>query len=51
MGNLGATTFGMEKAAITVEESVNGLVKAFDSATRETHGGRMWSWEGRELSW
>ena len=51
LGNLGAEAFGYEKAAITVEESVGGMVRVIDAATRETHGGKLWSWEGGEVPW
>ena len=51
MGNYGAKAFGAEKAAITVEESVTGLIKVIDAATRETHGGKLWAYNGRQLPW
>ncbi|KAL9617887.1 MAG: hypothetical protein Q9160_007375 [Pyrenula sp. 1 TL-2023] len=49
MGNAGAKMFGLEKAEITLEESVNGMGKVFDAATRETHGGKMWVYDGRDV--
>ena len=48
-GNPGARLFGFEKAALTVEQSVEGLIKVFDAATRETHGGKLWVWDGRQV--
>ena len=51
LGNLGAEAFGYEKAAISVEESVRGMIKVVDAATRETHGGKLWSWEGGVVPW
>ncbi len=51
LGNLGAEAFGLEKAAITVEQSVTGMIKVIDVATRETHGGKLWTWEGRQVPW
>ena len=37
LGNLGAEAFGYEKAAITVQQSVTGMIKVIDAATRQTH--------------
>jgi len=51
LGNLGAAAFGYEKAAITVDQSVGGVIKVIDAATRETHGGKMWVWEGKQVPW
>ncbi|PSS12787.1 hypothetical protein M430DRAFT_106153 [Amorphotheca resinae ATCC 22711] len=51
LGNDGAKAFGVEKAAITVEESAAGLIKVIDAATRETHGGKLWVWDGRQVPW
>ncbi|KAG8160907.1 hypothetical protein KVR01_009171 [Diaporthe batatas] len=52
MGNLGArTVLGMEKASIGVDESCDGVVKVIDTATKESHGGRFWDFEGKSLTW
>lgn len=51
LGNQGAEFFGYEQAAITVEQSVTGVIKVIDAATRETHGGKLWTWEGRQMPW
>lgn len=51
LGNRGATYFGLEKAAITTKQSVEGMIKVFDVATRETHGGKMWVWDGKQVAW
>lgn len=51
MGNNGAVLFGLEKAAITTKQSVEGMIKVFDVATRETHGGKLWVWDGRQVPW
>ncbi|KAG0154623.1 hypothetical protein PDIDSM_191 [Penicillium digitatum] len=37
LGNRGANSFGVEKAAITVEESASGVVKVIDASTLQTH--------------
>ncbi|KOS44771.1 hypothetical protein ACN38_g4335 [Penicillium nordicum] len=41
LGNRGADAFGIEKAAITVEESVTGVVEVIDASTLETHSGKL----------
>ncbi|KEY73079.1 hypothetical protein S7711_06151 [Stachybotrys chartarum IBT 7711] len=51
LGNRGARTFAMDKAAITVEESVQGVVNVIDASTKETHGGKLWKWTGEEEPW
>ena len=51
MGNLGAEAFGLEKAAITVQQSVTRMIKVIDAATRKTHGGKLWAYDGREVPW
>ncbi|KAI1078844.1 NAD(P)-binding protein [Whalleya microplaca] len=42
---------GWEKATVTVEDSTEGIVKVIDVATRETHGGKMWTYAGSEVPW
>ncbi|EAQ90267.1 hypothetical protein CHGG_02202 [Chaetomium globosum CBS 148.51] len=51
IGDRGAHAFGIEKAAITVDESVNGIIKVIDAATQETHSGRLWAYTGNEVPW
>lgn len=51
LGNRGAEYFGHEKAAITIEQSVTGMVQVIDAATRETHSGKMWVWDGHQARW
>ncbi|OTB00905.1 hypothetical protein M426DRAFT_65010 [Hypoxylon sp. CI-4A] len=51
MGDRGAHAFGQEKAAITVDESVNGIIKVVDAASRETHSGKIWVYTGKESAW
>jgi norsolorinic acid ketoreductase len=51
LGNRGADAFGYEKAAITVDESANGIIKVIDAATRETHSGKLWVYKGEEVPW
>ncbi|KAK3397590.1 hypothetical protein B0T20DRAFT_479789 [Sordaria brevicollis] len=49
MGNAGARAFGLEEATGDPEESVKGMVKVIDAATRETHSGKMWLAEGKTV--
>ncbi|KAK3311862.1 hypothetical protein B0H66DRAFT_614621 [Apodospora peruviana] len=49
MGNSGARHFGMEKAWVTVEDSVNGIVKFIDEGTRESVSGKFLQYDGEEL--
>ncbi|KAL3421809.1 aflatoxin biosynthesis ketoreductase nor-1 [Phlyctema vagabunda] len=51
LGNAGAVVFGLEKASITVEESVTGVVKLIDGATREKTSGRFLNYTGEEFPW
>jgi hypothetical protein len=51
MGNRSARTIGLEKAYITVDESCNGIVQLIDAATKDSHGGKFWDNEGKQLSW
>jgi len=51
MGNAGAKAFGFEKAEITVEESVSGLVNVIDSATRESTSGKFMVYDGTVSTW
>ena len=51
MSNRGANFFGFGKPALTVEQSAVGMIKVIDAATRETHGGKLWVWDGRQVAW
>ncbi|OKL55831.1 hypothetical protein UA08_08927 [Talaromyces atroroseus] len=51
LGNRGAHAFGVDKAAVTVEDSAAGVVKVIDASTRETHSGKLFHFEGGELAW
>ncbi|KAJ5091841.1 hypothetical protein NUU61_006711 [Penicillium alfredii] len=50
MGNFTARGWGMEKAQLTIDESVNGIAKVIDSATKETSG-LLKSYDGGETPW
>ncbi|BGP27135.1 short-chain dehydrogenase/reductase SDR family protein [Rhodotorula toruloides] len=51
MGNAGARAFGLEQAPVKLEDSVAGILKIVDGATREKTGGKFWDYTGDELSW
>lgn len=51
MGNASANMFGFEQAPLTLEESCDGMMKVIDAATKESYGGRMWSYEGKQDAW
>jgi hypothetical protein len=41
----------MEKAWLTVDESVEGIKKVIDVTMKLTHGGRMWDYSGEQKAW
>ena len=40
LGSRGVEAFGYEKATITVQQSVTGMIKVIDAAIRQTHSGK-----------
>lgn len=50
MGNRGAKLFGMEKATLTVQESLDGVMAVLDKADKETSG-KFMSQDGTEIPW
>ncbi|KAI1307125.1 NAD(P)-binding protein [Xylaria venustula] len=50
-GNWIAKEWGLEKATFTVEESVAGMMKVIDEATREESSGKFLRMNGTELPW
>ncbi|KFY33567.1 hypothetical protein V494_07528 [Pseudogymnoascus sp. VKM F-4513 (FW-928)] len=50
-GNSSAQMLGLKEAPQPVEETCDGMVEVFDKARKETHGGKFWTWEGKEESW
>lgn len=49
MGEDAARKMGVEHAPTTTEDSVTGLIRVFDAATRETHSGKLWDFTGKEI--
>ncbi|KIV80699.1 hypothetical protein PV11_08183 [Exophiala sideris] len=50
-GNHAARLWGLEKAAITVEESVAGLVNVIDGSTWEATSGKFMQYDGTTMAW
>ncbi|KAL5337414.1 NAD(P)-binding protein [Aspergillus crustosus] len=51
MGQTSARHIGLDKAYHTVEETVKGVVKAIDGATRDSVGGQMRVWDESYFPW
>ena len=51
MGNLGARTFGMGEAPITVEDSTGGMYNVLTTATKEKYGGKCVLFTGEVQEW
>lgn len=51
MGKGAANSIGMEDAPVTMEQSIAGLSKTIDNATRETLGGVCASFDGKIHAW
>lgn len=51
MGNLGATTYGYEQAPVTIVDSTVGTEKVIDVGTKESHGGKLWGYDGKVQQW
>ncbi|KAK3349155.1 hypothetical protein B0T25DRAFT_504176 [Lasiosphaeria hispida] len=50
-GNASARFFGLEEAPTPVDESIKGMVKVIDQATKEATGGNFWNYDGDKLQW
>jgi norsolorinic acid ketoreductase len=51
MGNNGAQSLGLEKAEIGVDESVSGMIKVIDAASREDTSGKFMCYDGTSKPW
>ncbi|ODM17051.1 hypothetical protein SI65_07450 [Aspergillus cristatus] len=51
MGNHGAQCNGLERAPMTITESVQGIVKQIDGATKSTTSGQFIRYSGDRLPW
>ena len=50
-GNAAARGQGMKEAPLPVADCVAGIMRMLDAATRDSHSGRFWSYDGTELAW
>ncbi|KUJ19321.1 NAD(P)-binding protein [Mollisia scopiformis] len=51
MGNVGAHRLGMKEAPVSIKDSVDGMVKIIDKASKDTHGGIFWEYTGEQYPW
>ncbi|BGP20173.1 hypothetical protein JCM10213_000742 [Rhodosporidiobolus nylandii] len=51
LGNIGAQRMGLKEAPVKVEDTAAGILKLADEATRETRGGKFWSYTGDSIPW
>lgn len=51
MGNAGAKANGLDKAPVTIKDSIKEQLKIIDEATREKTSGKFWNLDGTELAW
>ena len=51
MGTAAAHWFGIDKAAISVEESTAGVVGVIDASTKDTHSGKLFTYLGPQVAW
>lgn len=51
MGNLAAGLLGMEHAPVTITDSVDGMLRIIDNATKEKHGAKFFEYDGKPYPW
>ncbi|KAK0648658.1 aflatoxin biosynthesis ketoreductase nor-1 [Cercophora newfieldiana] len=51
MGNASAKVFGLESAAVEVEDSVRAVVGIIDKATKENESGKLIGFDGNVIPW
>jgi hypothetical protein len=51
LGNLGATNIGLKEAPVSVKESTDGIIQIVDKASKDTHGGTFWEYNGQPYPW
>lgn len=49
MGNFGAQSRGMKEAPQKLDDVIHGMIGVFDAAKKESHGGKLWDFDGTEL--
>ena len=51
MGNHGARSFGFENAPVEIKDSVTRVEKLIGEVTKESHGGKLWGYDGKLQQW
>ncbi|KAL7619736.1 hypothetical protein AAE478_010278 [Parahypoxylon ruwenzoriense] len=51
IGGTAAQALRLDRAPLDVKDSCEGLVLLIDKATKDTHGGRFWTYEGHQQAW
>ncbi|KAI2611820.1 NAD(P)-binding protein [Hypoxylon sp. NC1633] len=51
MGNNAAQGWGLQGALVEIDDSCDGMVKLIDVATKQSHGGKLWDYQGEEQPW
>jgi len=49
MGNSAVKHFGIDQFPDDIDEACVGVVNVIDGATKETHGGRFWKYDGTKM--
>ncbi|PQE20079.1 Short-chain dehydrogenase reductase SDR protein [Rutstroemia sp. NJR-2017a BBW] len=50
-GNSSAQAFGLPEAPVLLDDSIKGMISVLDAATKESHGGKMWGYDGKQQAW
>jgi len=50
-GNFSAQCFGLQEAPLSIPESIKGMVKVIDAVTKESKGGKLVDYEGKDIAW
>ncbi len=51
MGNQAVGYFGLDRAPHEPLDNVMSIVEIIDDAKRETHSGKFWNFEGKQVPW
>ncbi|KAI0128339.1 putative aflatoxin biosynthesis ketoreductase nor-1 [Xylariales sp. AK1849] len=51
MGNLGASNVGLREAPTSIKDSAGGILEITKKATKDTHGGTFWQFDGKPYAW
>lgn len=51
MGNLSANLLGLEQAPLSIQDSVDGMLRIIDDATKDTHGATFSEYNSQPYPW